>query len=60
VPNLRESRDAFTRAFIVTALQTHPTAKAAADALGISAPTLCYHIRRFKIGQETSHATQAR
>jgi transcriptional regulator with GAF, ATPase, and Fis domain len=49
VPNLRESRDTFVRAQILAALQSHPTAKAAADALGISPPTLNHYMRRLGI-----------
>jgi len=49
VPPLREARDAVTRVEILTALETHPTAKAAADALGITPQTLKYHMRRLGI-----------
>jgi transcriptional regulator with GAF, ATPase, and Fis domain len=49
VPKLRESRDLFVRDQILVALQTHPTAKAAADALGISPPTLTHYMRRLGI-----------
>ncbi len=54
MPSLRESRNAFLRAQILTALNTYPTAKAAADALGISQPTLSYYMRRLGVRIETT------
>ena len=54
VPSLRKSRAEFLRAQIATALRTYPTAKAAADALGISAPTLNYYMRRYGVRVETT------
>jgi transcriptional regulator with GAF, ATPase, and Fis domain len=59
VPSLRESRAAFLRAQILTALNTYPTAKAAANALGITQPTLNYHMRRLGIRVETTRRVAA-